>query len=110
VVETTNFNGRMHLLLAGIPGKPRGDWPSSPSLSITERFTRVSADQIDYELTVVDPEVLTDRVTISYPMYLDPEYTFYEYACHEGNTAVRNFIETSRFERGLNRDGSPRQD
>jgi len=23
----------------------------------------------------------------------------YEYACHEGNTAIRNYIETSRFER-----------
>jgi hypothetical protein len=32
-------------------------------------------------------------------MVLDPEYQFYEYACHEDNTAVRNFIETSRYER-----------
>jgi len=23
----------------------------------------------------------------------------FEYACHEGNTAIRNYIETSRFER-----------
>jgi len=23
----------------------------------------------------------------------------YEYACHESNTAIRNYIETSRFER-----------
>jgi hypothetical protein len=23
----------------------------------------------------------------------------YEYACHEGNTAIRNYIETSRYER-----------
>ncbi len=110
VVETTNFNGRMHMLLAGIPGKPRGDWPSSPGMKTTERFSRVSARQIDYEMTVEDPEVLTDTVTISYPMYLDPDYRFYEYACHEGNTAVRNFIETSRFERGLNRDGSPKKE
>lgn len=40
----------------------------------------------------------------------DPDYTFFEYACHEGNTAVRNVIETSRFERGLNRDGSPQKE
>jgi uncharacterized membrane protein YgcG len=32
-------------------------------------------------------------------MVLDPTYQFYEYACHEDNTAVRNFIETSRYER-----------
>jgi len=28
------------------------------------------------------------------------EQPMYEYACHEGNTAIRNYIETSRFERG----------
>ena len=109
VVETTNFNGRVHMLITGIPGKPRGDWPSSPNMKTTERFTRVSMKQIDYEITVEDPEILTDKLTVSYPMYLDPEYQFYEYACHEGNTAVRNFIEASRYERGLNPDGSPRK-
>ena len=109
VVETTNFNGRVHMLITGIPGKPRGDWPSSPNMKTTERFTRVSMTQIDYEITVEDPEILTDKLTVSYPMYLDPEYQFYEYACHESNTAVRNFIEASPYERGLNPDGSPRK-
>jgi hypothetical protein len=28
----------------------------------------------------------------------------YEYACHEGNTAVRFYIETSRFERAAQAD------
>jgi hypothetical protein len=32
-------------------------------------------------------------------MKLDNGYQMYEYACHEGNTAIRNYIETSRFER-----------
>ena len=32
-------------------------------------------------------------------MYLDNKYEAFEYACHEGNTAVRNYIQTSRFER-----------
>lgn len=57
--------------------------------------------RIDYEMTIEDPEVLADKWTVSYPMFLDPEYEFFEYACHEDNTAVRNFIETSRYERGL---------
>jgi hypothetical protein len=43
--------------------------------------------------------VLNDKWTISYPMMLDKSYQFFEYACHEDNTAVRNFIETSRYER-----------
>jgi hypothetical protein len=109
VVETANFNGRTHMFLAGIPGKPRGDLPSSPNMTITERFRRVNAKQIDYEMTVEDRDVLADKMVISYPMFLDPEYQFYEYACHEGNSAVRNFIEASRFERGLSKDGSARK-
>jgi hypothetical protein len=51
-------------------------------------------------MTVEDPTVLaTGSYTVAYPMYLDNKYEMYEYACHEGNTAVRNYIETSRFER-----------
>jgi hypothetical protein len=101
VVETTNFTGKAHMLIAGIPGGPRGTVPTSTSLTTTERFTRVSANRIDYEMTIEDTEVLTDKWTISYPMFLDPEYQFFEYACHEDNTAVRNFITTSQYERGL---------
>jgi hypothetical protein len=101
VVETANFTGKAHMLIAGIPGGSRGTMPTSTSLKTTERFTRVSADRIDYEMTIEDPEVLTDKWTISYPMFLDPQYQFYEYACHEDNTAVRNFIATSQYERGL---------
>ena len=101
VVETANFTGKAHMLIAGIPGGARGTMPTSTSLKTTERFTRVSADRIDYEMTIEDPEVLTDKWTISYPMFLDPQYQFYEYACHEDNTAVRNFITTSQYERGL---------
>jgi hypothetical protein len=29
----------------------------------------------------------------------------YEYACHEGNTAIRNYIETSRYERAQKKAG-----
>jgi len=50
-------------------------------------------------MTVEDPEVLTQPWTARYPMYRDDDYGFFEYACHEDNTAVRNFIETSRYER-----------
>jgi hypothetical protein len=108
VVETRNFNGRVHMLITGIPGKPRGDWPSSPNMTVTERFSRVSGRQIDYQMTVEASDILTDTFTVSYPMYLDPEYKFFEYACHEGNSAIRNFIEASRFERGQTKEGSPR--
>ncbi|MBN1240752.1 MAG: hypothetical protein JXB36_19780 [Gammaproteobacteria bacterium] len=109
VVETTNFNGKVGMTNVGIPGSPRRDTPTTTGMKVTERFTRVADDQIDYEMTIEDPEVMTDKWTVSYPMFLDPEYEFFEYACHEGNTAVRNFIETSRYERGLTPSGQPRE-
>jgi hypothetical protein len=68
-------------------------------MRIVERLTRVDDDTIEYEMTVEDPEVLTQSWTAAYPMERDDSYEFFEYACHEDNTAIRNFIETSRYER-----------
>jgi len=100
VVETTNFNGLVGHTSAGVPGSPGPLQPETPNMKITERFTRVSPDTIEFKMTVADPTVLaTGSYTVAYPMYLDNKYEIYEYACHEGNTAVRNYIETSRYER-----------
>jgi len=103
VVETTNFNGQTMLANVGVPGAPRNVNPSSESLRIVERFTRVSDDVMEFEMTVEDPVTLTRPFTVQYPMWRDDDYKIFEYACHEGNTAVRNYIETSRYERGLRR-------
>jgi hypothetical protein len=99
VVETTNFNGVGGMTNVGIPGSPRGDTPTTTSMKIVERFMRTDDDTIQYEMHVEDPEVLTQPWKAGYPMQRDDEYQFYEYACNEDNTAVRNFIETSRYER-----------
>jgi hypothetical protein len=99
VVETTNFNGKPAMTNAGVPGSPPLT-PASPNLRITERFTRTAQDRIDFQITVEDPEILsTGKWTASFPLKLDNSYQMFEYACHEGNTAIRNYIETSRFER-----------
>jgi hypothetical protein len=110
VVETTNYNGEVGMTNVGTPGSPQGDTPSTTNMRTTERFTRLSETDMRYEITIEDPEVLTDRWTVSYPMVLDPSYQFFEYACHEDNTAVRNFIETSRYERGLTPSGEAREE
>jgi hypothetical protein len=100
VVETTNFNGLVGHTSAGVPGSPGPLQPETPNMKIVERFTRVAPDTIEFRMTVTDPTVLaTGSYTVAYPMYLDNKYQMFEYACHEGNTAVRNYIETSRFER-----------
>ena len=47
---------------------------------------------------LIDPTVLaTGSFTVAYPMMLDNSYQMFEYACHEGNTAIRNYIETARY-------------
>jgi hypothetical protein len=99
VVETTNFNGVGGMTNVGIPGSPRGDTPTTTNMRIVERFTPTGPDAMNYEMTVDDPEVLTQPWKASYPMERDPTYRFFEYACNEDNTAVRNFIVTSRYER-----------
>jgi hypothetical protein len=69
-------------------------------MRLIERFTRTADDTIEYKMTVVDPEILsTGSWSAEFPWKLDNDYGMYEFACHEGNTAVRYYIETSRFER-----------
>jgi hypothetical protein len=103
IVETTNFGHGIHtgLTSGGVPGAG-APMPTSDNMTITERFTRTADDTIEFEMVVNDPDVLsTGSMTIKYPLYLDNDYKMYEYSCHEGNTAVRYYIETSRFERGV---------
>jgi hypothetical protein len=96
VIETTNFNGESPMLIVGPGGKPL---PTSRELRIVERLRRTAADAIDYEIAVEDPVVLTQPWKAAFPLNRDDAYRMFEYACHEDNTAIRNFIETSRFER-----------
>lgn len=100
VVETTNFNGKTGKTSLGNPGSPRPLQPTTTNQKITERFTRLSDEEIHFEMTIEDPQVLaTGNYKVEYPMFLDNDYPIYEYACHEGNTTIRNYIETSRYER-----------
>jgi hypothetical protein len=102
VVETTNFGHGtvIGMTSAGVPGSPGPLQPSSDNMKLIERFTRTGPDTMDFEMTVQDPDVLaTKSLKIAYPMFLDNDYKMYEYACHEGNTTVRYYVETSRYER-----------
>jgi hypothetical protein len=96
VIETGNFNGESPMLIVGPGGKPL---PTSRELKVVERLTRVGDDAIDYEISVKDPAVLTQPWKAAFPLARDADYRFFEYACHEDNSAIRNFIVTSRFER-----------
>ena len=98
VVETTNFNGKTDMTNSGVPGSPPIN-PTTENMRITERFTRTDNDTIEYQMRVEDPEVVVSSWSVAFPLKLDNKYQMFEYACHEGNTAIRGYIETSRFER-----------
>jgi hypothetical protein len=98
VVETTNFNGKSDLTNAGVPGSPPLT-PASESLRILEHFIRTGNDTIEYQMRVEDPDVIASPFTVQYPMKLDNQYQMFEYACHEGNEALRGYIVNSRYER-----------
>jgi hypothetical protein len=61
----------------------------------------LSDDFILYEMTVDDPVIMTRPYTVRFPLKQDPEYDWWEYACHEGNRTIRDYINASRVERGL---------
>jgi hypothetical protein len=104
VVETGNFNGETPMLIVGPGGRPI---PTSREMRIVERFTRTADDTIDYEIAVDDPVVLTQPWNAAFPLIRDDDYRKIEYACHEDNSANRNFIETSRFERRQQATATP---
>ena len=95
VVETTNFHGRGMIANSGAGGRLRGV-SVTEDLHLVERFTRIGEDTIIWEVTITDPEIYTQPFTISMPLTHDPDYVIYEYACHEGNQAIRNILSAGR--------------
>jgi hypothetical protein len=93
VVETTNLNGKLGI------GPNGGGIPYSEDTKLTERFTRVSDNTVDYQLTVDDPKTYTAKWTIAFPITHEPDYKIFEYACHEGNMSLRNMMLAARAEK-----------
>ena len=63
--------------------------------TLTERFTRVSYDTIDYEWTLDDPSTFTDTIKAVLPM-TKVAGQLYEYGCHEGNYGMLNILRGER--------------
>jgi hypothetical protein len=91
VVETTNFlPGRMGIGLNG------GGTVTSEDLKVTERFTRTGPNTMNYQAIIDDPKTFTKPFTIGFPITREPGYEIFEYACHEGNTAMTNSLSGAR--------------
>lgn len=86
VVETTNFSSKT---------RSHGFFEAQEHMRLVERFTRVSADVIDYAFTVEDPTTLTGPWTAAIPMSKTDEPVL-EFACHEGNEAIAGILAGQR--------------
>ena len=94
-VETTNFHDHGWIATHSGGGRLRGV-PHSAELRTVERFTRVDAQTIRYEITIEDPQTFTQPWTIAFPFTRDDGYRIYEYACVEGNSAVEAILRGAR--------------
>ena len=68
---------------------------SAENLVLTERFTRVGDDALDYEFTIDDSDTFADRITVKINMSR-LNAPIYEFACHEGNYALENMLRAAR--------------
>jgi hypothetical protein len=85
VVETTNFTDRVPY---------RG---SSENLKLIERFTPRAPGVVEWSVTFDDPATWTRPWTFAMNLTKTTERPF-EYACHEGNYAMRNILSIAREE------------
>jgi len=84
VVDTTNFSAKSSFMGA------------AENLHLVERFTRVAADEIDYQMTLDDPTTWTKPWTAMIRLRSSPQ-SVYEFACHEGNSiSVTSILAAAR--------------
>src|SRR3989449_4198104 len=83
VVDTTNYSPKSNF---------RG---SHQNLHVIERFTRVSPNRIDYQITVNDPTTWTRPWAAMIPLKLSHD-EIYEYACHEANEGMVGILAGAR--------------
>ena len=95
VVETRNSNGRAQEVGRGI-GSLVG---ATQDLRVTERFTRLDANTMEYRFTLEDEKTWARPWTAEFPFVkMDPEGPFIEFACHEGNRSIANMLAGARHE------------
>jgi hypothetical protein len=91
------------LVVHTIDFRPEQSWsaimPMSEDFELTERFTRVSEDEIVYGFTVVDPQAYTQPFTGERTLKRAPTRDrILEFACHEGNYSMAGILAGARQE------------
>jgi hypothetical protein len=90
VVETTNFTDRTHF---GYNNRY-----NSEKFTLTERFTPVAPNTLQWQVTFDDPDVWTRPFTFAMPLTRDNSQPIFEYACHEGNRGLEHILSAARAE------------
>src|SRR5260221_1632077 len=85
VVETTNFHDRSVYRNA-----------NPDALRLTERFTRIAPDKVQWAVTVDDPATWTRPWTYALPLTLNDREPLMPYECHEGNYGLKNILSAAR--------------
>ena len=99
VVETTNLTDKTSI------GPNGNGLRLSDQMKITERFKRVAADVIQYQITIDDPVTYVRPFTLSLPMTPLEGNILLPYDCHEGNLALMQSLSAERAEdRALEED------
>jgi hypothetical protein len=89
VVETTNFSPK---------------WPfrgAAENLTLVEKFTRIDAKTLEYQVTVTDPTVWTAPWTVRQELKMQPDdqnRIYYEPRCHEGNYGLAALLIGARLD------------
>jgi hypothetical protein len=84
VVDTTNFSPQSSFMGA------------AEKLHLVERFTRVAADEIDYQITLDDPDTWTRPWTAMIRLRSTAD-KIYEFACQEGNmVSMKSILEADQ--------------
>ena len=95
VVETRNFKQRSVYRNA-----------NPDTLLLTERFTRISPEQVRWHVTVDDPSTWTRPWSFQMPLTLNDTEPLQHYECHEGNYGLRNILSAARAEERAAAGGS----
>jgi hypothetical protein len=89
VVHTKNFR----------PEQSTNFIRSSDALEVTERYQKISEDEILFSYTPNDPETFSQSFTAEIPLKrMAPGQLLYEYACHEGNYSMSSILKAARIE------------
>jgi hypothetical protein len=86
VIETRNLTDKLAV----------GRYVHSTDAVLTERFTRIDPDMIDYVVTVDDPRTFSAPWTFRLTLTTQPDYEILEYSCHEGNFFVANALRAEK--------------